>query len=215
MNTTDRTPKHEAIRPVRVGVIGHRFLSKEKKLRKAVDRALKTIRGTFSALALEVVTSLAEGSDRMVARRALTFPEANLIVPLPLPLEQYLEDFTDSESKEEFFSLLEKAQTRIQLPEKTTREAAYRTSSQYILDHCDVLLVIWDGQEALGEGGTGAYALQARKRGHPMVWVHAGNRIPGTEKPTSLGKDQGKLTFENWPKDGTSLPPHSSPGAER
>ncbi len=36
---------------------------------------------------------------------------------------------------------------------------------------------------------------QARARHIPIAWVHAGNRRPGTMEPTSLGPDQGKVTF--------------------
>jgi len=50
---------------------------------------------------------------------------------------------------------------------------------------------------AQGLGGTGGIALRARERGLPIAWVHAGNRKPGTEEPTSLGADQGQLTLEN------------------
>jgi hypothetical protein len=30
------------------------------------------------------------------------------------------------------------------------------------------------------------------------TWVHAGNRRPGTQEPTSLGAEQGKVTVENF-----------------
>jgi hypothetical protein len=36
----------------------------------------------------------------------------------------------------------------------------------------------------------------ARERGKPLVWVHAGNRVPGTMEPTSLGDEQGTVSFE-------------------
>lgn len=66
-----------------------------------------------------------------------------------------------------------------------------------MLDHCDVLVTIWDGQELQGQGGTGGTVTAARRRGLPIAWVHAGNRKPGTEEPTSLGEEQGTVTFEN------------------
>jgi hypothetical protein len=31
----------------------------------------------------------------------------------------------------------------------------------------------------------------------PLAWVHAGNRKPGTMEATSLGADQGHVTYEN------------------
>jgi len=39
---------------------------------------------------------------------------------------------------------------------------------------------------------------RARARGLPLAWVHAGNRTRGTMEPTSLGVDQGSVTYENF-----------------
>jgi hypothetical protein len=60
-----------------------------------------------------------------------------------------------------------------------------------------VLIAIWDGKTAQGQGGTGAIMARARQRGLPIAWVHAGNRKPGTQEPTSLGAEQGMVTFEH------------------
>lgn len=166
---------------------------------RAIDETLEIIRKSFSSPALDVISSLAEGADRLVAKRALLHPQTTLTVPLPLPIEQYITDFSDSRSVEEFFSLLQIAHKEIDLPEANSREEAYQTSSQYILDCCDVLLAVWDGQEALGKGGTGEFALQARQRGHPLAWIHAGNRIPGTSQAATLNEEQGLITVENFP----------------
>jgi len=40
---------------------------------------------------------------------------------------------------------------------------------------------------------------EARRRGLPLAWVHAGNRRPGSEEATSLGEEQGRLTLERFP----------------
>jgi hypothetical protein len=67
-----------------------------------------------------------------------------------------------------------------------------------VLDRCEVLLAIWDGQGAQGQGSTGAIVGQARQRGLPLAWVHAGNRERGTQEPTSMGAEQGLVTLENF-----------------
>jgi hypothetical protein len=125
-------------------------------------------------------------------------------VPLALPQDDYLTDFKSAQSKKEFLGLLDQAEevTELPLPKpvrgKDLREAAYEALGQYLLDNCDVLLAIWDGQEAQGLGGTGGVVAEAKKRGLPIAWVHAGNRKPNTQEPTSLGPDQGKVTYENF-----------------
>ena len=60
------------------------------------------------------------------------------------------------------------------------------------MEHSAVILVLWDGREAQGVGGTGEIAAAARLIGLPMAWIMAGNRVPGTEEPTTLGENQGK-----------------------
>ena len=51
--------------------------------------------------------------------------------------------------------------------------------------------------ETLTPVETSMVVAEARVRGLPMAWIHAGNRLPGTMEPTSLGPDQGVVTFEN------------------
>jgi predicted flavoprotein YhiN len=79
------------------------------------------------------------------------------------------------------------------------RDQAYAAVGRYVLEHCDVLIAIWDGQSAQGLGGTGDIVAQARQRGLPMAWIHAGNHRPGTEEPTTLGEEQGKVSLERFP----------------
>ena len=45
------------------------------------------------------------------------------------------------------------------------------------------------------EGSAGTLLARARERDLPIAWVHAGNRKPGTNEPTSLGTEQGMVTF--------------------
>jgi len=68
----------------------------------------------------------------------------------------------------------------------------------FLLENCDILLLVWDGLSAQGKGGTGEIAFEARRRKIPMIWIHAGNRIPGTQTSTSLDEEQGKIDYENF-----------------
>ncbi len=184
---------------IRVGVTGHRFLAEIDKVTTGVDAALDMIVAAFKKQPLAVLSSLAEGADRLVARRIFAKYAAHLIVVLPLPESEYILDFEISGSKEEFHSFLAKADKIIPPPKVDTRDEAYVTTGRYILDHCDVILAIWDGKEAQGMGGTGELVTEARRRKLPVAWVHAGNRQPGTIEPISLGSEQGKITYERFP----------------
>jgi hypothetical protein len=181
------------------GVAGHRFLADIDKIEKGVGQALDRIVATFPGESLKVVSSLAEGVDRIVVHLALARPRAELTAVLPLPRSDYIKDFERDESKREFQALLERASQIVELPIAGTREEAYEAAGRYMLDHCDMLVVVWDGHNAQGQGGTGDLVSEARRRGLPVAWVHAGNKRSGTNEPTTLSEDQGKVSFERFP----------------
>lgn len=195
-----------------IGVTGHRFLTELDEVTAGVDRALHRIEAAFDAPPTAVISLLAQGADRLVVQRVLTrCPAAELIVPLPLPQADYVTDFPSLESRDVFLDLLSRADRVITLPTSPSRDEAYAAAGRYVLDHSDVLVAVWDGKPAQGTGGTAEIVAEARNRGHPLAWVHAGNREPGTQRPVSLGKDQGKVTFERFPTTHALRDRHHGP----
>jgi hypothetical protein len=184
------------MRTVVVGVTGHRFLTDQVRIVAGIDTALRRIQEAFVPDDLAILSPLAEGADQLVARRALAFYESRLVVPLPLPKSEYL---CDLRSPESFQWLCERADEVFELPAEATRDRAYEAVGRYVVAHCDVLLAIWDGRAAQGTGGTSEVVAWARAAGKPLAWVRAGNRMPGTEEPTTLGAEQGKVSFERFP----------------
>ena len=187
---------------VRIGVTGHRRLAEVDRVVSAIDEALTCIERQFPRRALVVISSLAEGADRLVVHRVLARYGAKFVALLPLPARDYEQDFTSSQSKAEFQALLSAAGEVIELPPALTREAAYDAAGPLLLSRSDVLVAIWDGQHAQDRGGTAAIVEEARHKGIPLAWVHAGNRKPGTLEPTTLGPEQGQLTFERFRPPG-------------
>ena len=184
---------------ITIGVTGHRFLIEVDKITAGIDQALDHIERSFGDSSLRMISALAEGADRLIAGQALARGNAALIVPLPLPENEYLADFSSETSKEEFHQLLAQAEEVLIMPTAPTPEEAYAAVGLYMLDHCDVLLAIWDGQDAQGVGGTGEIVAATRLRKLPLAWIQAGNRVIGTEEPTTLGDEQGRVIYENFP----------------
>jgi hypothetical protein len=181
-----------------IGVTGHRFLAEQNKLRISVEQALDRIHSAFPDAELVVISPLAEGADRLVAEVSLD-RGAKLIAPLPLPKDEYMTDFETAGSKEQFTGLLERAAEVIELPVTETRNEAYEQVGMYVLDNSDVLMAIYDGQPAQGKGGTADIVAQALEREMPVLHIKAGNRKPGTNEPTSLGEEQGRLISYGLP----------------
>jgi len=171
---------------ISVGVSGHRALDDSDKIVNLVDDALEKIVIAFDDRLFKIISPLAEGADRLVVWRALANHGAHLLVPLPMALSEYMQDFPSITSKVEFITLLEQAERVIELPYASTREACYLAAGKYVLDNSDVLLAIWDGKAAKGLGGTAEIVKEARERDLPIVWIHTNPQ------------DLERITLENF-----------------
>jgi hypothetical protein len=171
-----------------VGVTGHRRLAAEGPLRERLVQVLETLRSSApppSQGPLVALSALAEGADRLVARLVLDeTPAGALRVVLPLEVDDYLHDFGSDDSIAEFRSLLSRAEEITVLAprqdaratpeaEQSRREAAYEAGGRFVVDHCTVLIAIWDGQPARGRGGTAEVVAYAQKLGRPLIWVQS------------------------------------------
>lgn len=181
-------PPHPPLPPLtlRVGVTGHRpnrlTQSDPALLAAQIDLVLRRIQDAANEAAADwpstqpavcrVVSSLAEGADRLVARAALACGFAIQVV-LPLPQADYEQDFEARGSLAEFRDLLQRAENVFELPAASPRAQAYLAAGELTLRQCDVLLAIWDGAPSAGLGGTAEIAAQAAAAGLPVVRIHA------------------------------------------
>ena len=61
----------------------------------------------------------------------------------------------------------------------------------------DLLIALWDGQPAQGEGSTGALVAAARERRLPIAWIKTHNYKPGYAQPLMVAP-QGAVILENF-----------------
>jgi hypothetical protein len=151
---------------------------------------LDRIEQSYPQQNLRLISPLAEGADRLVAREVLSRTNSELVVPLPVPREEYL----NSELRDEFRELIERAIEVIQLPPAESREASYERAGHFVLDNSDLLLALWDGERASGRGGTGDIVVRARTLKHPIAWIFARNGM----RAFSARREAGSTVFENW-----------------
>ncbi len=178
-----------------IGITGHRFLAEVDRIEHGIELVVERLDTTHPG-AWTVASALAEGADRLAAERLLDRPGSRLLAVLPLPRADYVADFPTEASRHEFADLLAGADEIVELAPPSGRDEAYEAGGRAVLDQSDVLLAVWDGKGAQGQGGTGGVVAEARRRRMPVAWVHAGNRRPGTTEATSLGPEQGTVTFE-------------------
>lgn len=164
-------------RVIRVGVTGHRSVADVQAVVDRLRLGLENLRrlggddATGPPARLEILTALAEGADRLVAKVALSQPGATLVAVLPLARDDYLADFSEVTSKDEFEDLLAASHLVEAMPPAPSREAAYDQAGRWIVDHSDVLVALWDGDRARGRGGTAEIVMYATELGLPMLWV--------------------------------------------
>jgi SMODS and SLOG-associating 2TM effector domain 1 len=185
----DAWPQGRISLHLRVGVTGHRSLDEDDHaLGKRVRHALYLIKSRCregrdtTPISLTVVSALAEGADRIVAREAIKCG-ASFEVVLPLPLDDYLTDFESAKSRSEFRTLLDRASAITELGPAGGRDEAYERAGRAIVDRSDVLLALWDGQSARGRGGTEEIVSYAQRERVPVRQVPVERVDPGSPHP--------------------------------
>jgi hypothetical protein len=161
---------------LRIGVTGHRDLADPDALTPAIDEAIRALSqrvlGARANPSLLIISALAEGADRLVARQVLARPAAELEVVLPLPVHEYLQDFPAEASKDEFTELLGRAARVWRAPPGSSREEAYERAGRHMVDRADMIIALWDGQPSRGRGGTATIVSYARSQDVPVAWVN-------------------------------------------
>jgi hypothetical protein len=153
--------------PLMIGAIGHRDLvhSEVATLGARVRDFLESLQQKYPDLRVTVLTSLADGADRLVADVAgsLSMPVVHV---LPMPSELYERDF-DAASLGEYRQLLTDSNV-LTLPllngataddvthPSPARDRQYAQLGCFIAAHCHILLALWDGNEDGPSGGTAA-----------------------------------------------------------
>lgn len=170
----------------------------ERQIRLALDRVSDTY---------TVVTPLAEGADRLVAREVLKRPNSRMEVVLPMLEADYFQTFDTDAARDEFrrmiagHSLLVLRQEPIPTGEGRSEalEDAYWASGEYVVRNCDILFALWDGLPSKGRGGTSNVVEFARKLGRAIVilWTDGKSETVAIEGPP--------------PRDRAGSPPDSEP----
>jgi len=163
-----------------VGVTGHRDPHPQAlpALRAEVGRVFQRLETQFGP-PIVVLSSLAEGADRLVAEIAVQRGH-RLVAPLPLPVAAYEQDFADDTSRAEFCGLLARAERSFVVASladedaaaRQDLEAAYRRAGVLVARECHLLLALWDGLDTGKPGGTWDIVGVKQAAGGGVVRVH-------------------------------------------
>lgn len=127
-----------------------------------------------------LVSGMAEGADRIAARTALDLG-LELWAVLPFNADEYRKDFDGAwlaplwsrpGAAADFDELLARATATLEMDGNLRyRPGAYEPLGRAVLAHADLLLVVWDGDESRGAGGTADLVGQARREDIPIVRI--------------------------------------------
>lgn len=172
---------------LRVAVTGHRpgrlASAAEQAVRLSLDALFVEIGQTLAGVAADhsdvfagapsvtLLSSLAEGSDRIAAEAALQ-AGWQLECVLPRPRDSYQRDFGTEPSRDHFDALLAKAHV-MELEPGATPEAGYEAAGLMTLNQADLLVAVWDGGDSAGAGGTTALVEWALAQDIPVLWIDA------------------------------------------
>ena len=133
-----------------------------------------------------IISPLAKGVDRIVARSILKKDNSRLQVLMPFSLDEYRNDFSDKYDLEEFNELLLKADPAltdnyINTQDSTSlpRTLGYLRVGKEVVDSCETLIAIWDGKTEESEGGTAEIIRYALERGRTILRIDAENPDTG------------------------------------
>jgi hypothetical protein len=186
-----------------IGVTGHRQLDDDAvytdKITEIVEKIARMIPPLNNTPLVYVVLSpLAEGADRIVAREILKQEDSRLEVVLPFEQGVYAQDFKTPASREEFREFLTRAKKVVTLSGVENREDGYLRAGRYVVDNCDILIALWDGKESAGTGGTAEVVKYARSSGCPLFWLNTSRKIQAIfEKGLGLNQ-QSYLQLEEF-----------------
>lgn len=145
-----------------IGVSGHQNLPEAARRHAENDiQALLARQDTpFTGM-----SSLAEGADQLFAELVLT---AGGRLHVVIPSRDY-ETTLEGHALDTYRRLLAAAEETTRLPFDTPGEPAYHAAGNYIVEHCDLLVAVWDGHGARGLGGTGDAVAHARELGRDVL----------------------------------------------
>src|SRR5262245_18932050 len=174
--------------PLVIGVTGHRDLRDQDVpiLERQVAGIIARLRHDYlhgdRETPIIVLSSLAEGADRLVVRVALAHG-ARLVAPMPMPIDEYRRDFEPRlkpGNAAEFDGLLAQALAAPVVPftpgnslaaigaDSAKREEQYRAVGLFIAQHANVLIALWDGDGATMHTGGTPEVVAFKRRGSPL-----------------------------------------------
>ncbi|MGW6604040.1 hypothetical protein [Streptomyces sp. NPDC055036] len=157
---------------MRVGITGHRGLSKE--IEQQVKAMLAEQIATLDARDLVGISCIADGPDTWWAQAVL---DAGGKIEVVIPAAQYRQDLPDWHHAD-YDALFSSASDTHHTGMTESTSEAHQAGSEILVGLSDVVLAVWDGLPARGYGGTADVVAYAGRAGVPVtvLWPDGATR---------------------------------------
>jgi len=178
-----------------VGFTGHRELSDEARVRRALDEVLARLEAEGRPLA--VVASAAAGADTLLleAARERDLPAT---VILPFPIERFRTDFTAGQWARAS-AVIDAAEHVEVVAAGDDRERGFVGAGLRTIDRAEIVVAVWNRLPPKGPAGTGAMVDHARRLGRRLVVVDPDTGAV-TEEPEASASDQAPAVAPDRPR---------------
>ena len=145
--------------PLTIGLIGHRKLPSQELdgIVAEFDDFLAGLLGSFKHTPILLLTSLAEGADR-IALHSRFRDSLTICAVFPFEIEDYKSDFQGEHSLKNFEDSLNRVDQCIEAfssdSKSSQRNLDYRKCANWISDRSNILVAIWNGKFNDEPGGT-------------------------------------------------------------
>lgn len=162
--------------PLILGVVGHRDLcdTELSAIRGAIEALLRVLRAAQPGVPVQLLSSMAEGADLLVAEVALDLG-FDVIALLPYGRAQCREDIATDAARLVFDRLVQRAEV-LEMPSPegvdaealaspgAARDRQYQEAGYLVARYSSLLISIWDGQDTGHAAGT-ARVIGYRRHG--------------------------------------------------
>lgn len=152
--------------PFFISITGHRDIltENENRLIQEIRQIIRNIKQWVPDTPIILLSALAEGADMLAAKAAIE-EKIQLNVILPYDQNDYLDSFDDKSNISVFNDLMQKASREDTLTcTSSYKKDCYKNLGQYLADHCNLLIALWDGKSSPKEGGT-SWVVEYKKKG--------------------------------------------------
>ena len=153
---------------MRVGITGHQRLESAAAW-EWVQEEMEAVIQERAKGTIDAYSSLAIGADQKFALVAI---ERGASLHVIVPCSGYERTFATHEDLKQYRELLSKASTVERLDYPQPSEEAFMAAGKRIIDTVDLLVAVWNGEEADGTGGTDDAVGYAMEHGIPVIQIN-------------------------------------------